>query len=67
MKRTWKDYPGDCPKCTSQEAEVFTKSKNPNFVYDGEKARCKNCGHDGEVSVEDSECADIFWYDYENN
>lgn len=65
--KIWKDWPGeDCPKCKSSDAEVLSKTKKANVVYDGEKVRCKNCGHDGEIMVEDSECADIFWYDYEH-
>lgn len=56
----------ECPKCFCRDAKVLSKSKKPNLYFDGEAVRCTNCGHDGEIQVEDSECADVFWYDYES-
>ena len=60
--KTWRPFPTtECPKCGCLEALVLTKSKKEYFVYDGEAAKCFNCGHTGYVSVEDSECADVIW------
>lgn len=55
---------GECPRCGNC-GEVFTKSKEEGWVYDEEEARCGECSLKGIVSVEDSECADIIWDDYE--
>jgi len=67
MEKQWKYFPGqNCPKCGS-DPEVLTKSKVNGYVYDEEEVRCAECGHTGIISVEDSECADVIWDDYEDN
>ncbi len=61
----WVQFDGsECPNCGGA-CEVFTKSKEENWVYDGEEARCKQCGHQGYVDA-DGEIADIIWYDEED-
>lgn len=61
-KKRWVPWPAPkCPNCGSTSAKVCTLSDDENEVFDGEPAECKDCGHDGYVSVEDSECADIIW------
>lgn len=66
MSKQWKDYPAqECPVCESFQSEVFSKSKRKGYVHDGEAVRCKVCGHEGVIVVEDSECADIEWFQCE--
>lgn len=50
-----------CPLC-GDEAEVFTKSKEVGYFYDGEKARCYSCKHEGSVTTDDGN-AYINWND----
>lgn len=55
-KYRWVHFPSpECPICGSSSTEVYSKSNTEGFVYDGDAARCENCGHTGMVSVEDSE------------
>lgn len=66
VKKQWKNFTAqECPICESFQSEVFSKSKRKYYAHDGEAVRCKVCGHEGEISVEDSECADIVWYECE--
>lgn len=61
----WVQYDSEeCPKCKTRTAHVLTRSTEDNLIYDGEEARCFTCQHTGVVSVEDSECADVVWDDY---
>lgn len=61
----WVQYDSEeCPKCKTRTANVLTRSTEDNLIYDGEEARCFTCQHTGVVSVEDSECADVVWDDY---
>lgn len=62
VQKEWKRYDGAvCLKCGSTP-EVLTKSTKNDWVYDGEKARCPECGLEGQVET-DGECADIYWDD----
>lgn len=61
-KYSWVHYScSECPVCGSQASEVYSRSKQEGFVYDGEAVKCENCDHTGYISVEDSECADVIW------
>lgn len=51
----------ECPDCKQRKAIVRSTNKKEGFVNDGDVVRCGNCGHPGEISIEDSECADVVW------
>ena len=71
-KLHWHDWGGgdDCPSC-GNIAEVLTSCTQKERAYDGDKARCVECGHPGSVSVYgddelddgDSAAARIAWHD----
>lgn len=46
----WQPWEGTCDECGG-EVEVHTSTGKPNCAYDGDKARCKECGLTGSVLV----------------
>lgn len=52
----------NCPVCGNCP-EVFTQSNEDSHVYDGEKAKCAECGLPGTGSA-DSGSVYIEWHDY---
>jgi len=59
----------DCPTCGNDVADVFTSCQSDGQAFDGDAARCSECGHPGSVHCtgEDidgqSESASIVWHD----
>ena len=73
-EKKWVCYPTEnCPACGNDYAMVKTSAEqyvddlNDVRVNDGDYAECVKCGHEGVIIVEDSECADVFWYDTGDN
>jgi len=63
MSKEWIFFPSsDCPICGG-ESEVLTESKFDFIVYNGDDARCIDCGLSGFISVEEGEFAYIIWED----
>jgi len=64
----WKIYDGaECFICKNQsQVEVNTVSKEKNWVYDDEEARCTKCGETGYI-VADGEIADVIWDNDDND
>ena len=50
MEKEWKIFGDECPRC-GNEAEVFTDCKEEGSAYDGDDARCCECGLTGGVNV----------------
>ncbi len=65
MALTWKPFSDECPHCGC-DAEVLTCSTEPNVAYDGEQARCGECGLPGSVRVEEDGEGWIHWHDGPN-
>lgn len=68
--KEWKLFNDECTRC-GNVAEVFTDADQEGYAYDGDDARCVECGLLGNVSVgdekEDGDCiAYIDWNDYED-
>jgi transcription elongation factor Elf1 len=59
----WKhiDWSDECPKCGSG-VSVLTDCQVDNEAYDGDEARCEECGLAGWVSIVDT--AYINWKDW---
>ena len=62
-RSSWKTLDwGECPECGS-DAEVFTDNQKPNYVYDGDKCRCTDCGLKGSANTDgEDEDAYIDWH-----
>jgi hypothetical protein len=63
-QKQWKPFEDECDKCGAQ-AEVFTEAEKEGFAYDGDEARCPECGRKGGVSVDGPDEAWIVWNDEE--
>jgi len=63
MSMEWHYFNDECLHCGSI-AEVYTQSDKDNYAYDGEEARCPDCGLYGYVVVDDLDSgAYINWHD----
>jgi hypothetical protein len=60
----WRPFNDFCLHC-GDDAEVFTSTGRDNWAYDGDKARCVECGCPGVVDISgpDDEQASIRWHD----
>lgn len=59
MTISWGD---DCSNCGHSEAVIYsTATKESGYEFmDGDKVKCTNCGHNGEMFAE-GEMSDIAW------
>lgn len=69
MKKEWKSFGDECPRCGS-EGEVLTDTNSEYAAYDGDDARCTECGLHGSVTVDDEDengdpTAHISWFDFD--
>lgn len=62
MNKTWKPFDDECLHCGSS-AEVLTDSKEDGMAFDGDEARCTECGCVGSVNVYEESSASISWHD----
>lgn len=67
MTKQWRPFEADCLHCGGG-AEVFTESDQGNTAYDGDPARCSECGCPGVVVVDihidpNEGAAAIAWHD----
>ena len=66
MPKIWQEFDDDCMYCGGA-AVVLTDSGFDNLAYDGDTARCADCGCPGQVIVDEGdegECvAHILWHD----
>lgn len=60
----WRPFNDDCHHCGGG-AEVLTGTGRDNWAYDGDTARCDECGCPGVVKVSgyEDEPATIDWHD----
>lgn len=49
----WRPFADYCLHCGG-DAEAFTTSGNDNWAYDGDTARCTDCGCPGIVSIQEA-------------
>jgi hypothetical protein len=62
-QKKWQKFNDECLHCGG-EAEVLTDTGKDNLAYDGDEARCTDCGCSGYVVVyADEEEAYISWHD----
>lgn len=54
------DWAGDCPKCGCGVAKVDTKEGSYDWLVEGDKAECRDCGHGGTIEADDG-IAWIVW------
>ena len=66
-KAEWRSFEACCAHCGSG-AEVYTTTGKDNWAYDGDEARCTDCGCPGFVNVSgyEDEPATIDWHDEPN-
>lgn len=60
--KPWRPFEAECLHCGSP-AEVLTTSGQDNLAYDGDLARCTECGCPGMVVVDGDTAGDIRWHD----
>ena len=64
MAKGWKPFDYDCLHCGGQ-AEVLTDSTVDGLVYDGDDARCSECGCYGVVQIsDDADEANVAWINW---
>lgn len=57
MRLSWLN----CAKCDSNKIEVTTEQGNDEWLYDGDKAQCLDCGATGEIETDGG----IAWFEVE--
>ena len=53
---------GDCPIC-SADVEIFTDGDGAKGFYDGDPARCMECGHAGQFDCDAESPGQINWHE----
>ena len=62
----WKPFEDQCIHCGC-DAEVYTSLTEPGMAYDGDCARCTECGCPGIVRADgDEEPACVQWHDVDD-
>ena len=56
------DWGSDCFNCGHREAIIYSTSSLVGTFHDGDKVKCCNCGHEGEMDAR-GEDSDIYWYE----
>ena len=56
------DWLDSCPKCDCSEHVVETVEGTKDWLYNGDKVTCGECGHTGEIEA-DGETAWVDWDD----
>lgn len=56
------DWGSNCFNCGHAEAIIYSTSSIVGTFNDGDKVKCCNCGHDGEMDAR-GEDSDIYWYE----
>lgn len=61
----WHPFGAECSYCGSDAVEVFTDSGTDYMAYDGDEAKCTECGLPGQVVITDDfdGIADVDWHD----
>lgn len=67
--KDWKEFNDECTRCGTSPVDVYTDAKEDGYAYDGDDAKCPDCGLLGSVCVDGEEegesTAHIDWNDYE--
>lgn len=54
------NWGADCFNCGHDKAIIYTTHSATGNFYDGDKVKCCNCGHEGEIDAR-GEDSDIVW------
>ncbi|HHG8604419.1 TPA: hypothetical protein ACPYUD_003656 [Morganella morganii] len=60
MKTVKIDWLEECPKYEHDVAVVQTEKGREDWLYDGDKVTCENCGQVGIIEA-DGECGWVVW------
>jgi len=64
-EKEWRPFGDECKWC-GDEAQVLTDSGRDNVAYDGDAARCEDCGCPGIARVDEDGLGWIEWHDEPN-
>lgn len=68
--KDWKPFYDDCDRCGGSDVQVFTDAKEDGYAFDGDNAKCLECGLLGGVCIDGEEngngdsSAHIDWNEY---